>query len=152
MVGRNSAEYPCFHILPHLLDSFLRLKNRSALIKRSFLNHIFVTERQIMSTGLRRNIISFVLRRFNLFSYRRVRHMTDMRFTSRRFGYLDNRIGSDDLRYNRAGLKKRFPVVAAGFFHPLFLILDDRIIFTMESRSPAEFLNDIHGLHCLPIV
>ena len=98
-----------------------------------------------MGTGLCRNIVSLVLRRLNLLRHRRVGYMADMRLTSGRLGNLDNRICGDNLRNHRTGFQKRLPVVAPGFFHPLLLVLDDRIVFTVEACTAVKFLDDIHG-------
>ncbi len=78
--------------------------------------------------------------------------MADMRLTARRFRDLDDGVGGNDLSNHRTRLKECLPVVASGFLHSLLLILDDRIVFTVEARASVKFLDNIHGLHRLAVV
>ena len=151
MIRCDSAEYACLYILPHLFNRFFRLQDRRTFKERSILDHIFIRKCQIMGTGFCRDIIPFILRCFDLLRNRRMRHVTDMCFASCGLCNLDDCIRSHDLCNYRTGFQVCLPVIAPGFLHSLFLIFDDRIVFTVETCSSIKLFNDIHGLQSLSI-
>ena len=151
MVGSDSAEYACLYILPHFLYCLFGLQDGRAFKERSVLDHIFVSEGQIMSTGLCRDIIAFILGGFDLLCNRRMGYMADMSLASCGLRKLNDRVCRHDLRNYRTGLQISLPVIASGLFHSLFLILDDGVVFTMEACTSVKLFDNVHRFQRLAV-